>query len=179
MAPSIELRTWYGHDPAKFCGFRRRYADELAASAPRVALGRLRALVFAGPMTLLTATRDVSISQAAVLAELLAEASVHSSPMCDHRRAQRWVPRSANDRSDPASGRGVWDLRRFAEALTSGSPWDAVRSDVSFGGGITVALGLSAVARAFSLMMELATTIMRWCRPQTCRRCSAGYCYLL
>ena len=68
-APSTELRTWYGHDPAKFDEFRRRYLGELAGSTQRAALGRLRALAVAGrPLTLLTATRDVDHSQAAVLA---------------------------------------------------------------------------------------------------------------
>ena len=72
VAPSTELRTWYGHDPAKFDEFRRRYLGELTGSAPRAALGRLRALARSGrPLTLLTATRDVEHSQAAVLAEQL------------------------------------------------------------------------------------------------------------
>jgi uncharacterized protein YeaO (DUF488 family) len=71
VAPSSELRRWYGHDPAKFGEFRRRYAAELAQPGPQAALGRLRALAAAGPLTLLTATRDVGHSQAAVLAQLL------------------------------------------------------------------------------------------------------------
>ena len=70
-APSTELRKWYGHDPAKFDEFRRRYLDELSGSAQRRELGRLRALAAAGPVTLVTATRDVKISQAAVLAQVL------------------------------------------------------------------------------------------------------------
>jgi uncharacterized protein YeaO (DUF488 family) len=75
VAPSAELRTWYGHDPAKFAEFRQRYLGELAGSPQRAALGRLRALAAAGrPLTLLTATRDVEHSQAAVLAQLLRQA---------------------------------------------------------------------------------------------------------
>ncbi len=71
-APSTELRTWYGHDPARFEEFRQRYLGELAGSPQRAALGRLRALAAAGrPLTLLTATRDLGHSQAAVLARLL------------------------------------------------------------------------------------------------------------
>jgi uncharacterized protein YeaO (DUF488 family) len=70
-APSTELRKWYGHDPAKFSEFRSRYIAELGQPGPQAALGRLRALAAAGPVTLLTATRDVSHSEAAVLAELL------------------------------------------------------------------------------------------------------------
>lgn len=71
IAPSTELRTWYGHDPAQFSEFRRRYLAELAGTEPQAALGHLRALAAAGPLTLLTATKDVSISQAGVLAEVL------------------------------------------------------------------------------------------------------------
>ena len=70
-APSTELRKWYGHDPAKFGEFRRRYLDELSGAAQRKELGRIRALAATGPVTLLTATRAVDISEAAVLAQIL------------------------------------------------------------------------------------------------------------
>jgi uncharacterized protein YeaO (DUF488 family) len=70
-APSTELRQWYGHDPAKFTEFRRRYLDELSGRVQRAELGKLRALAATRPVTLLTATRDVDISQAAVLAQVL------------------------------------------------------------------------------------------------------------
>jgi uncharacterized protein YeaO (DUF488 family) len=70
-APSTELRQWYGHDPEKFTEFRRRYLDELSGRVQRAELGKLRALAATGPVTLLTATRAVDISQAAVLAEVL------------------------------------------------------------------------------------------------------------
>ena len=72
-APSTELRKWYGHDPAKFGEFRRRYLDELSGAAQRKELGRIRALAATGPVTLLTATRAVDISQAAVLAQVLGQ----------------------------------------------------------------------------------------------------------
>ena len=71
LAPSTDLRAWYGHDPAKFAEFRRRYIAELDAAGPRERLAEVRALSAERPVTLLTATRDVAISQAAVLAELL------------------------------------------------------------------------------------------------------------
>jgi uncharacterized protein YeaO (DUF488 family) len=70
-APSTDLRKWYGHDPAKFDEFRRRYLEELSRGPQRAELSRLRTLVSAGPVTLLTATRNVDISQAAVLADVL------------------------------------------------------------------------------------------------------------
>lgn len=71
VAPSAELRGWFGHDPDKFAEFASRYRDELDTAAGRAALDRLRALPQGKPLTLLTATKDVEHSQAAVLADLL------------------------------------------------------------------------------------------------------------
>jgi uncharacterized protein YeaO (DUF488 family) len=71
VAPSTDLRTWYQHDPAKFTEFRRRYAAELAEPGPRDALTRLRSEAASGRLTLLTATKELDLSQAAVLADLL------------------------------------------------------------------------------------------------------------
>jgi uncharacterized protein YeaO (DUF488 family) len=71
VAPSDELRRWYGHDPAKFEEFRRRYLAELDQPEERAAVDQLRGLAASGPLTLITATKDVQISQAAVLADFL------------------------------------------------------------------------------------------------------------
>jgi uncharacterized protein YeaO (DUF488 family) len=71
VAPSDELRRWYGHDPAKFDEFSCRYLDELAEPERGQALRELRDMAAAGPVTLLTATRDLPHSQAAVLSRLL------------------------------------------------------------------------------------------------------------
>ena len=71
VAPSTELRTWYGHDPAKFDEFKRRYTAELDEPGAREGLTRLRALAADRSLTLLTATKDVDLSQAVVLAGLL------------------------------------------------------------------------------------------------------------
>lgn len=71
VAPSTELRVWYGHEPSKFDEFRRRYLIELAEPDRAAAVGRLRELARAARLTLVTATRDVDHSQAAVLAEAL------------------------------------------------------------------------------------------------------------
>lgn len=69
VAPSAELRRWYGHDPARFAEFDARYRDELAAPQRRAALDRIRSRP--GDLTLLTATRDAGHSHAEVLAALL------------------------------------------------------------------------------------------------------------
>jgi uncharacterized protein YeaO (DUF488 family) len=71
VAPSDELRRWYGHDPERFEQFARRYRTELEQPEASAALAHLRELVAQRPLTLLTATRNPEISQAAVLAELL------------------------------------------------------------------------------------------------------------
>ncbi len=71
VAPSSELRSWYGHDPAKFGEFCRRYTQELERGAPHAALDHLATVATSGRVTLLTATRDLDHSQAAVLAGLL------------------------------------------------------------------------------------------------------------
>src|SRR5580693_6698418 len=71
IAPSDELRRWYGHDPAKFGEFHRRYGDELDGPERAAALADLREVAAAAPVTLLTATRDLEHSQAAALVERL------------------------------------------------------------------------------------------------------------
>lgn len=71
VAPSRELREWYGHDPARFPEFCQRYRAELAEPEAAAALAHLRDLAADRRLTLLTATKDVAISGAAVLAEVL------------------------------------------------------------------------------------------------------------
>jgi uncharacterized protein YeaO (DUF488 family) len=73
IAPSTELRQWYGHDPARFPEFRRRYRNELTSADQAAALVHLRDLARHRPLTLLTASKEVAISEATVLAELLQE----------------------------------------------------------------------------------------------------------
>ncbi|WP_280236840.1 DUF488 domain-containing protein [Nocardia cyriacigeorgica] len=71
IAPSTELRKWYDHDPARFDEFRRRYRTELADAERATQLDHLRELADRGTLTLLTATKDIEISEAAVLADLI------------------------------------------------------------------------------------------------------------
>jgi uncharacterized protein YeaO (DUF488 family) len=73
VAPSGELRTWYNHDPDRFQEFSRRYQQELQDPERAEALAHLRELARQGPLTLLTATKRADISEAAVLAALLAD----------------------------------------------------------------------------------------------------------
>jgi uncharacterized protein YeaO (DUF488 family) len=69
LAPSTELRRWFGHDPGRFEEFRRRYVDELSAQRPRLA--RLRRLARAGTLTLVYSAHDEEHNDAVVLAEVL------------------------------------------------------------------------------------------------------------
>lgn len=72
IAPSTELREWYGHDPAKFDEFAQRYRQELQDDAEHAeALKQLREWASQGPLTLITATKDPAISEAEVLLDLL------------------------------------------------------------------------------------------------------------
>ena len=69
LSPSNDLRKWYGHDPAKFGEFRKRYVAELKSQNEGVA--ELRAAVKGRIVTLLTATKELDLSHATVLRELL------------------------------------------------------------------------------------------------------------
>jgi uncharacterized protein YeaO (DUF488 family) len=68
VAPSNELRRWYGHKPERFDEFASGYEKELQGSD---ALEELRKLAKRGTVTLVTAARNPEQSQAAVLAKLL------------------------------------------------------------------------------------------------------------
>jgi uncharacterized protein YeaO (DUF488 family) len=68
---SDELRKWYSHDPDRFAEFGRRYQLELQDPQRAEALAHLRGLAKDRQLTLLTATRQPELSEAAVLAGLL------------------------------------------------------------------------------------------------------------
>jgi len=68
VAPSSELRRWYGHVPERFDEFERRYRRELAGAASGAARA---ALTEHARLVLLTATRDVEHSGAEVLRRAL------------------------------------------------------------------------------------------------------------
>ncbi len=69
LAPSTELRKWYGHEPARFAEFRRRYRAELAEHDDELEV--LRARLRGRAATLITATREIDLSHAVVMRELL------------------------------------------------------------------------------------------------------------
>lgn len=71
LAPSTALRKWYGHDPERFAEFRKRYRDEIAAH--KEDLAALRGRLKGHAATLLTATRELDLSHAVVLREMLTQ----------------------------------------------------------------------------------------------------------
>lgn len=71
IAPSDELRQWFGHDPARWDEFRERYRRELDAKAEL--LDGLRKLAAGGTVTLLFAAKDEQHNNAVVLKDILVE----------------------------------------------------------------------------------------------------------
>ncbi len=69
LAPSGALRKWFGHDPARWSEFARRYRDELRSDAAQALLADLAWRVTVGNVTLVFAARDVTHSNAEVLKE--------------------------------------------------------------------------------------------------------------
>lgn len=74
VAPSAELRKWYGHDPDKLEEFAARYGAELEEPERAEALDKLVELSRQGPVTLLTATKELGLSHAPLLAQAIADA---------------------------------------------------------------------------------------------------------
>jgi len=82
VAPSTALRQWFGHEPARWSEFRRRYRAELKRQPE--ALTQLRTLARQGRTTLVFGARDERRNEAVVLKELLAGRSA--------KRVRRAVP---------------------------------------------------------------------------------------
>jgi len=74
IAPSPELRKWFGHDPARFDEFRDRYRNELERNPD--AVDELRHLAGKDDVTLLYAARDKEMNHAIVLGELLEQKGI-------------------------------------------------------------------------------------------------------
>lgn len=73
IAPSADLRRWYGHDPEKWDEFQVRYERELAPPDAQAILDDLTSRSREGTVTLVYAARAGAISNAAVLQRLLVE----------------------------------------------------------------------------------------------------------
>lgn len=78
-APSSDLRKWYDHDPDRFDEFATRYRDELDSAEGRAAVDELVGLAGSGDLVLVTATHDLDLSHAKVLAERIRRSAAASS----------------------------------------------------------------------------------------------------
>lgn len=107
VAPSTDLRRWYGHRPERFAEFRERYKHELATPEGRAALAQLVELAGRQPVTLVTATRDVEHSQAAVLASLISD-------------------RPSSSQADAGHAQSSPDLDRITRWEDAGGTWQVI-----------------------------------------------------
>ncbi|TWP33615.1 DUF488 domain-containing protein [Leekyejoonella antrihumi] len=73
IAPSQELRKWYGHEPERYDEFVKKYADELQDKEHREALEHLRQIGDGKVVTLLSATKDLELSQVPTIVAALRE----------------------------------------------------------------------------------------------------------
>lgn len=69
IAPSNELRKWYGHDPDKWAEFRQRYFRELDANPD--GLAELRSHLGSGRVTLLFSSKETRLNNATALRDYL------------------------------------------------------------------------------------------------------------
>lgn len=69
VAPSNELRKWFGHDPARWEGFKSRYTEELRRHERQ--LRELRSIARRGPLTLVYSAHDTQHNDAVVLRNVL------------------------------------------------------------------------------------------------------------
>ena len=69
VAPSEELREWFGHDPERYEEFRRHYFEELEGEPEQVAA--LLACVKRQPVTLLYGARDAKLNNAVALLQYI------------------------------------------------------------------------------------------------------------
>jgi uncharacterized protein YeaO (DUF488 family) len=69
LAPSTELRKWFGHDPGRWEGFRRRYTAEIRQHTEQ--LDKIRTLARRGTVTLIYAARDQEHNEAVIIRDML------------------------------------------------------------------------------------------------------------
>jgi uncharacterized protein YeaO (DUF488 family) len=92
-APSVPLRKWFGHDPAKWKEFRRRYRRELKASSQGEMLIDLARQARRRTVTLLYGAVDEQHNQAVVLKEWLEQYKAPNKAVRSHRKSSSVAPR--------------------------------------------------------------------------------------
>lgn len=71
IAPSNELRRWFGHRPERWKAFQTRYREELDRPEAQAEIATLRAFTHKGRVTLVFAARDAAMNNAVVLRDFL------------------------------------------------------------------------------------------------------------
>lgn len=79
LAPSTQLRKWFGHDPERWADFRKRYTSELKRDEVRERLKELAAMGKRGRVTLVYGARDEKHNQAIVLRDYLKQLTAKRS----------------------------------------------------------------------------------------------------
>lgn len=69
LAPSTALRKWFGHDPAKWAEFQKRYKKELLANGE--ALREITGIAQSSTVTLIYGARDLQHNEAVVLQDVI------------------------------------------------------------------------------------------------------------
>lgn len=77
LAPSTDLRKWFGHQPERWEQFRRDYAVELGSETARDLMDGILSSANGRTVTLLYGARDTEHNQAVVLAQALLERARH------------------------------------------------------------------------------------------------------
>ncbi len=80
LAPSSELRKWFGHDPGLWAAFKQKYRKELRNGDKREQLAELAAMARSGRLILLYGAKDEKHNQAVVLREVLEEMNQSEEP---------------------------------------------------------------------------------------------------
>lgn len=110
LAPSDELRRWFGHEPERFAEFRRRYREELKREPARSQLAELARRAARETVTLLFGAKDVEHNNAVVLSEEIEQRRRRARPSVStvrtrarsgsaSRSAVSRAPRSTSGRS--------------------------------------------------------------------------------
>lgn len=77
LAPSADLRNWFGHKPERWDQFRRDYTEELQADTAQSMMDDILSTARGRMVTLLYGARDTEHNQAVVLAQVLADRARH------------------------------------------------------------------------------------------------------
>jgi uncharacterized protein YeaO (DUF488 family) len=116
VAPSDELRRWFGHDPTRWEEFASRYEAELREPAARARVAELARRALAGPLTLVFGARDEEHNNAVVLRAVVL------------REARRLAASARRRPASPAARRSATPAARTRLRSSGGSPRSRSRS---------------------------------------------------